>query len=130
MSNLDLIMRKAINTDATDIAALGQHIHRIFSRLGDGGKDYYVVIRQTKMAACIGEYGFMDSSDYTNFDTNEELMNKAEAWARAICKYYNVKFMEQISQPAPMPQPIPVPEPLKEEKHILFNVNSLFLEHC
>jgi hypothetical protein len=55
------------------------------------------------MAACIGEYGFMDSSDYANFDTNEELMNEAKAWARAICKHYNIKFIEQVSQPAPEP---------------------------
>jgi N-acetylmuramoyl-L-alanine amidase len=99
---------------AAEFAALGQHIHRVFSRLGDGGKDYYAVIRQTNMAACIGEYGFMDSSDYANFDTNEELLNEAKAWARAICKHYNIKFIEQVLQPAP--EPIVVPESPKEVK--------------
>jgi len=54
------------------------------------GQDYYAVIRQTKMPALIIEAGYIDSSEYKKFDTQEELFEEARIIATGILKFIGV----------------------------------------
>ena len=54
------------------------------------GHDYYAVIRGTNAPANITEFGYMDSVDYSKFDTLPELEQEAGAIFRGICHYYDV----------------------------------------
>ena len=56
----------------------------------DKQKDYYCVIRETRMMAVLTEYAFLDSADYAAIDTDAEIKQEAAALATAICKYYDV----------------------------------------
>lgn len=53
-------------------------------------QDYYAVIRRTDMPAIITEYGYMDSADYINFDTTEELLLEAKQIAEGILTYLGI----------------------------------------
>ena len=40
--------------------------------------DYYAVIKRTNMPAIVAEFGYIDSKDYINFDTETELNKEAQ----------------------------------------------------
>lgn len=66
---------------------IGQENHRAdptYFRTNSAGKDYYAVIRATKMPAVISEFAFLDSADKAIVDTDAELKAEAEALGRAI----------------------------------------------
>lgn len=73
----------------------GRPIHKVYSRESEitKGKDYYYVIRHTKMPAVITEYGYMDTDDYEEFRTIEQLYEEASAIAKGIYKYILNKDM-------------------------------------
>ena len=71
---------------------IGQNTRRTFCRVGDNGRDYYAVIRQTKMIAVISEFGFMDTSDYEAFDTYTELMLEAQAITKSCLEMVGKTF--------------------------------------
>jgi N-acetylmuramoyl-L-alanine amidase len=71
-----------------------------YSRTGSNGKDYYAVIRGTKMSAVIVECGFIDSADRALFDTVEEQKKMGRAIAYGILNYLGINIKEEsISKP-------------------------------
>ena len=54
------------------------------------GQDYYSIIRNSRMPAIITEFGYIDSKDYINFDTPEELMMEAKAIANSCLTAANI----------------------------------------
>jgi len=70
----------------------GQNMRRIFSRESTKypGTDYYTVINKTKMAAVITEFAFLDTADYKEVDSVEELHREAQAICNGLCNYLGV----------------------------------------
>jgi N-acetylmuramoyl-L-alanine amidase len=100
------IIGGASKTFATDIAAqydaTGQKRHGLYSKKGSDGHDYYCVIRETKMAAVISEFCFVDSNDIKNYNADKE----ATALEKAICVYYKIAYKpDTVSAPKPAPKP-------------------------
>jgi N-acetylmuramoyl-L-alanine amidase len=58
------------------------------------GTDYYYVIAKTKMPSIIVEFGYMDSKDYINFDTDEELMQEALMIAKGLLKQVGISEVQ------------------------------------
>jgi N-acetylmuramoyl-L-alanine amidase len=54
------------------------------------GNDFYGVIRNTNMPAIIIEAGYIDSPDYINFDTIEELHQEARTIAEGLLRYIGI----------------------------------------
>ncbi|MEG0771840.1 N-acetylmuramoyl-L-alanine amidase [Clostridium sp.] len=63
-----------------------------YSRKGSDGKDYYAVIRETKMDAVIVECGFIDSGDRTLYDTIPEQEKMGKAIAYGILNYLGISI--------------------------------------
>lgn len=74
-----------------EFEAVGQNKRRIYYKTNTRGKDYYAVIRQTRMPAIITEFAFMDSKDADIIDTREELLNEAIAISNGILKQLNIE---------------------------------------
>ena len=70
----------------------GQNMRRIFSRESTNypGTDYYTVINKTKMAAVITEFAFLDTEDYKEVDSVEELHREAQAICNGLCNYLGI----------------------------------------
>lgn len=69
---------------------IGQKLRRIYSKKNPStGKDYFAIIRGTKMPAIITEYAFIDSSDVLNIDSTDKLHRQANAIATGICRFIN-----------------------------------------
>lgn len=70
----------------------GQNMRRIFSRESTNypGTDYYTVIGKTKMAAVITEFAFLDTEDYKEVDSVEELHREAQAICNGLCNYLGI----------------------------------------
>lgn len=62
----------------------------VWTRVGTSGKDYYHVIRETKMEAVIVELGFIDSTDNAILSQPAKRKAMARALANAIMKYIGV----------------------------------------
>ena len=60
------------------------------------GADYYYVLKNTNMPAIITEYGYMDSKDYVNFDTTDELKIEALAIVNACLKMSGVDTTKTV----------------------------------
>lgn len=75
----------AIGREFDGLGEKGHGLHPIYDKEGSHG-DYFAVIRDTNMPAVICEYCFIDSSDRTAVDTDEELLSEAGAIARGIDK--------------------------------------------
>lgn len=61
--------------------------------------DYFAVIRNTKMSSIISEFGYIDNiTDMQKFNTEDKLKREAKALAKAICRFYNVQFKDNIVQ--------------------------------
>lgn len=71
---------------AEEFDKIPQKKHRVYSRQGSNGKDYYCVIRETKAPAVITEFCFIDTDDYHSIDTHEKLMREALAIANGILR--------------------------------------------
>jgi N-acetylmuramoyl-L-alanine amidase len=86
---------------------LGQNLrpNPVYSRTNKNGKDYYAVIRETKMPAVIVEPGFVDSNDRLLFDTVEEQKKVGIAIAHGILKQLNIPIKKQQETKKPNPQP-------------------------
>lgn len=54
------------------------------------GTDYYAVIKRTNMPSVIVEYGYIDSPDYINFDTIDELKKEAVMIATGLLKFIGI----------------------------------------
>lgn len=69
---------------------------RVYSRNGikNPHKDYLTVIAKTMMPSIVIEWGFLDSIDYSTFDTKEELLLEARYIAEALLSYIHVPFQE------------------------------------
>lgn len=64
-------------------------------------KDYYYVIRHTEMPSIIVEAGYIDSKDYINFDTTEELLEEAKTIAKGILIYLGIERIKysEVEEP-------------------------------
>jgi N-acetylmuramoyl-L-alanine amidase len=76
----------------------GQNMRRMFSRESTKypGTDYYTVINKTNMPAVITEFAFLDTEDYKEVDTVEELYKEAQAIANGLCNYYGVGVVAPV----------------------------------
>lgn len=92
---------------ATQFDAVGQRRHGVYSKAGSDGRDYYAVIRQTKMAANICEYGFIDTDDANHFNTDALQEVEAEAIFRGLCNGLCISI--------PTPAPVVTPKPVQVE---------------
>jgi N-acetylmuramoyl-L-alanine amidase len=65
---------------------------RVISRESEKNKgvDFYGMIRDSKIPMVIVEYGYMDSQDYINFDTQEELLEEALMIAKGCLALVNI----------------------------------------
>lgn len=75
-----------------EFSKTGQNMRRIFSResINYPGTDYYTVINKTKMAAVITEFAFLDTEDYKEVDSVEELHREAQAICNGLCNYLGI----------------------------------------
>jgi N-acetylmuramoyl-L-alanine amidase len=84
--------RLAQNVHDTIVNELGQNSRGIKTRVGKDGKDYYAVIRTTKMPAIITETAFIDSNDRFIADTVEEQKRIGVVIAHGILEYLNINY--------------------------------------
>jgi hypothetical protein len=84
----------------------GQNIRRVYCREGDNNRDYYGVIRGTRMPAIINEFGFVDNpTDYEAFDTEAELIQEGRYIAVGLLKIVGITNPTFGDDPTPAPQP-------------------------
>jgi N-acetylmuramoyl-L-alanine amidase len=81
--------KKLAELVAIEFEAIGQkpHGYGIYRKTDANGKDYFCVIRETKMPAIITEFAYLDSDDYKKIDVAKE----AQAIANAIIKFAGKK---------------------------------------
>jgi N-acetylmuramoyl-L-alanine amidase len=82
---------------ADDIAKVFEQYGRPTARIQRRGiknpsRDYYYVIANTNMPAIITEAGYIDSKDYINFDTTEELYEQAKQIAIGCLDHVGIAF--------------------------------------
>lgn len=63
-----------------------------YYKVGSGNKDYFGVIRETKMNAIIVECGFIDSNDRILFDTIQEQKSMGRAIAIGILNHLGIEI--------------------------------------
>lgn len=91
-------------TLATDIqqavqAATGMPAHGepVKTKIGDGGRDWICVIRETNMPACLVECGFIDNpADMDGWDADKY----AAGIYNGICKYFGINSAAPVQHPA------------------------------
>jgi len=72
-----------------------QVFRKIYTRVGQNGRDYYHMIRETKAPAVIIEYGFVDHiNDAQKLKDPKFLEQMAKATAKGICNYFGVDYKE------------------------------------
>lgn len=74
-----------------------------YSKVGSDKKDYYYVIKYTKMNAIIVEGGFIDSEDRYLFDTPEEQRAMGKAIAYGILNHLGIAIKEDKPIVVPVP---------------------------
>jgi len=102
------------NKIAAEMKAIGQDTVKQYDKKGDGGTDYYAVIRETNMDAVIVECAFLDNTtDNQIIDTIAE----QEAFGVAIAKgiLAQLGMTTEVSKPTPEPIPTPPPAPSKKK---------------
>lgn len=78
---------KALAQNILDaITAIGQNSRGIKTKTGNGGRDYFGIIRDTYAPAVLVECAFMDTKDIQIIDTPAEQEAMGEAIARGILK--------------------------------------------
>lgn len=96
-------------------AQLGQQ-KKVFSKEGQGNKDYYHVIRNTNMHAVIVEVCFLDNAqDVQLADTIEEQQRNGIVIAHGILKHLGIGIDNSNNTIAPVPTP-PIVVPTQSEK--------------
>ena len=87
---------------AEEFDALGQNKRYVGSGLYAGTQkgDYYV-LKHTNCPAALGEFGFMDTKDYTQFDELLELIDIGKAYGRAVLRYFEIEI-----KPEPDEEPL------------------------
>lgn len=72
---------------ADEFKKLGQTQHKIFSKVGKTGGDYYGMQRMTTAPCVIVEFAFLDTDDVKEVDTLSEQWAEATAIFKAIQRY-------------------------------------------
>lgn len=81
---------------AKELKKSGQDHVKVYDKKGNGNKDYYGVIRGTKMAACIVEVAFLDNINDVQFvDTIEDQKRNGVAIAHGILDEMGIPYKEQ-----------------------------------
>ncbi|WP_346961233.1 N-acetylmuramoyl-L-alanine amidase [Clostridium sp.] len=102
------------NKIASEMKAIGQDTVKQYDKKGDGGTDYYAVIRETNMDAVIVECAFLDNTtDNQIIDTVAEQEAFGVAIAKGILK--QLGMTTEASKPTPEPVPTPTPTPSKKK---------------
>lgn len=83
---------KLAKTLAQSVANCGMNFRKVFTRTGNGGKDYYFMHRETSsVETVILEYGFIDNAaDAQKLKDNWKTY--AEAVVKAFCEYIGVAY--------------------------------------
>lgn len=103
------------NKIAAEMKAIGQDVVKQYEKKGDGGTDYYAVIRETNMDAVIVECAFLDNTtDNQIIDTIEEQEMFGVAIAKGILKQLGIDYKGSTQQKPSNPS-TPV---IKEEKKV------------
>ncbi|MFV9510044.1 N-acetylmuramoyl-L-alanine amidase family protein [Tepidibacillus sp. LV47] len=72
-----------------------QVFRRIYTRVGQNGRDYYHMIRETKAPAVIIEYAFIDNiNDVRRLKNSAFMEQMAKDTAKGICNYFGVPYKE------------------------------------
>ncbi|MBC2392197.1 N-acetylmuramoyl-L-alanine amidase family protein [Listeria booriae] len=102
------LAQNIINAIKTEI---GQNIGNpaIYSKKGSDGKDYFAVIRETKMPAVIVEPAFIDSDDRFIVDTVAEQQEMGRAIAHGILTTLGIDYKAKPEKPAVSDKPKPTP---------------------
>ncbi|EUJ27308.1 N-acetylmuramoyl-L-alanine amidase family protein [Listeria cornellensis] len=122
------LAQNIINAIKTEI---GQNIGNpaIYSKKGSDGKDYFAVIRETKMPAVIVEPAFIDSDDRFIVDTVAEQQEMGRAIAHGILTTLGIDYKTKPEKPAVSDKPKPVaPKPpanLYAGKKLVSKTNNL-----
>lgn len=89
---------RAANLLAAEFKALGQNMRFVGSGMKAGSEQgNYTVLELTECPALLGEFGFMDTKDYTQFDEHSELVAIGHAYARSILKFFNYEILPEGS---------------------------------
>ncbi|WP_346936343.1 N-acetylmuramoyl-L-alanine amidase [Clostridium sp.] len=103
------------NKIASEMKAIGQDTVKQYDKKGDGGTDYYAVIRETNMDAVIVECAFLDNTtDNQIIDTVAEQEMFGVAIAKGILKQLGIGY-KGATQQKPSKPSTPV---IKEEKKV------------
>ncbi|WP_346962561.1 N-acetylmuramoyl-L-alanine amidase [Clostridium sp.] len=103
------------NKIAAEMKAIGQDTVKQYDKKGDGGTDYYAVIRETNMDAIIVECAFLDNTtDNQIIDTVAEQEMFGVAIAKGILKQLGIGY-KGSTQEKPSKPSTPV---IKEEKKV------------
>jgi len=97
------------NKIAAEMKAIGQDTVKQYDKKGDGGTDYYAVIRETNMDAVIVECAFLDNTtDNQIIDTVAEQEMFGVAIAKGILKQLGIPYKGNTqSKPKPGPSEKP-----------------------
>jgi len=111
------------NKIAAEMKAIGQDTVKQYDKKGDGGTDYYAVIRETNMDAVIVECAFLDNTtDNQIIDTIAEQEAFGVAIAKGILKHLGM--ITEVSKPTPEPVPTPPPTPSKKKIDSFIKVDN------
>ncbi|HAK42772.1 MAG TPA: hypothetical protein DCM59_08835 [Clostridium sp.] len=94
------------NKIAAEMKAIGQDIVKQYDKKGDGGTDYYAVIRETNMDAVIVECAFLDNEiDNKIIDTIEEQELFGIAIAKGILAQLGISHNGESTKSKPVVPP-------------------------
>jgi N-acetylmuramoyl-L-alanine amidase len=81
---------------AEEFSIIGQNKRFVGSGLYAGTKPgNYTVLEVTDAPAILGEFGFMDTKDYLQFDEQHELVKIGQAYAKAAIRYFGLEIREE-----------------------------------
>lgn len=79
-----------------ELVALGYRDRGVKTKAGNGGRDYFGVLRETNAPAVIAECGFLDSRDDMARYNADKL---ADALAKGVAKYTGVAYKQAVTVP-------------------------------
>jgi len=81
---------------AEEFEIIGQNRRYVGSGLYAGTQPGdYTVLHITDAISALGEFGFVDTKDYTQFDSRMELKAIGQAYGKAILRYFNIELKEE-----------------------------------
>lgn len=84
---------------AEEFSIIGQNKRFVGCGLYAGTKPgNYTVLEAADAPAVLGEFGFMDTRDYTQFDEKQELREIGKAYGKAILRYFNIDIKPEPEQ--------------------------------